>query len=114
MPQDQDHFSKLVSIWEELTDFKFTLSEIGRESLHNFLKRLPPEDIYEAMVIAADRIPTEKIQERFKYFCGVCWTRIKNDNEPTNIIYKKRGNKKAPKFLGAFLMKRISARFCQR
>lgn len=81
----QKEVIKLNIIWTELAEDKWHLSETGENSLINFLKYLEPSEVYEAMVIAAEKIPEvteERINERFKYFCGVCWNSIKGD-KPT-------------------------------
>ena len=53
-------------------------------SIRNFLKRLPPARILEAMDIAESRMyaeSNEKDWRRWKYFCGVCWRMIRGDRE---------------------------------
>jgi 5-methylcytosine-specific restriction endonuclease McrA len=44
-------------------------------SIRNFLRRLDYFEVLEAMEIAVDR--TNSPYQSFKYFCGVCWRKIK-------------------------------------
>lgn len=55
-------------------------------ALRNFCGRLPPAEIEEAIHIAFDRFPRGKSEYwRFKFFCGVCWRKIKNPKETKNV-----------------------------
>ena len=75
-----DHVEKLNTIWSELTGDVFELSDSGKNSLRNFLKYLKAADIYEIMIMASERIPEnteDRVNQRFRYFCGVCWNTIK-------------------------------------
>jgi hypothetical protein len=82
------HTEKLSKIWSELADGKWRLSSRGRNSLRNFLRYLEPAQIYDAMIIADDKVPIDDTQDsiayRFKYFCGICWNRI--NGEPAAVI----------------------------
>lgn len=52
-------------------------------SIRTFLKFLAPAEIMEAMVIAIGRVgatPRDDISA-WKYFCGVCWRKIKKDGQ---------------------------------
>ena len=44
-------------------------------SIKTFLKKLTPEEIKSSMDIALDRLANEN--QAWKYFCGVCWCKIK-------------------------------------
>jgi len=70
--------------WASLCDNKYELNESGLESLRNFLKNLVPLEIKEAMSIAANNIPTNKIESRFKYFCGICHNMIREKSGDTS------------------------------
>ena len=72
------HAEKLSEIWSDLAENKYGLTESGIASLKRFLTYLPPQDIYEAMIVASEKIvEADKIEDRFKYFCGICWSIIK-------------------------------------
>jgi hypothetical protein len=47
-------------------------------SIRMFLDRLPYFDVLEAMEIAADKHYSKG--PVFKYFCGICWRKIKRAN----------------------------------
>jgi hypothetical protein len=48
-------------------------------SVMGFLKRLPVAEVYEAIDIAFSRKPprAKRDEDTFKYFCGICWSKIK-------------------------------------
>lgn len=78
-PQDLSHHAeRLAEIWADLCEKQYSLNENGIASIWRFLMYLPPEDIYEAMIVASEKIvELDRIEERFKYFCGICWNTIK-------------------------------------
>ena len=51
----------------------------SRVSIRNFLKLLPLPVVQEAMEIACDKMIDGRISsnELFRYFCGICWNKIK-------------------------------------
>lgn len=71
--------SNLMNQWIELSEGKYQLSESGANSLQIFLsKGLTEEEIFEAMQIATNKITNhERIEERFRYFCAICWIKIR-------------------------------------
>ena len=42
------------------------------------LEKLPKHEVIEAMELAVDRLPGKRDQA-VKYFCGICWRKIKGD-----------------------------------
>jgi hypothetical protein len=46
-----------------------------RPALYRFAQRLPPEEVLEAVEIAQAKIPEGSL-DAFKYFCGVCHSKI--------------------------------------
>lgn len=58
---------------------KWTLGDDRITSIKTFIKRLPVSDIYDAVDIALSRKRATRrdYAEAFKYFCGICWTKIK-------------------------------------
>jgi len=75
---DYDILEKLKMHWEELSNNECSLTENGKKSLLTFLNYLDPDEIKDNMEIATNRIPqNERIEDRFKYFCGICWCEIK-------------------------------------
>jgi len=53
----------------------FELTPAGVKTIRRFLVDLSQEDVAEAMMIALSRIPDG--EQTWRYFCGVCWNRIK-------------------------------------
>ena len=46
-----------------------------------FIGMLPAQEIIEAIQVAFDRYPTANSDYRFKFFCGVCWRKIRRNQE---------------------------------
>lgn len=57
-------------------DYHF--SKNFKESVRKFLKELPPSEVRESMDIACARMVEP--ERAIKYFCGICWQKIKGDN----------------------------------
>jgi hypothetical protein len=71
-----DELQKISNVFTK----RFGDEEIRRDhlgSIRNFLKHLDYFEVLEAMEIAVDR--TNNPYQSFKYFCGVCWRKIKGD-----------------------------------
>lgn len=66
----------LCNVWSDLNDHEWKLNDRGKLSLKRFLKHLDKYEIEEAMEISSK---IENISQRYKYFCGVCWHKIKED-----------------------------------
>ena len=82
----------LPYVWKELNGNQYSLSNSGEESICLFLQTLTSDEIEDAMNIAKERIPNNQIEDRFKYFCGVCWNKIKIKKfirQPFNIKNKE-------------------------
>jgi hypothetical protein len=58
---------------------QFTFGPDRMTSARTFLKRLPAAEIYDAIDIAFSRRPPryKNDNDTFKYFCGICWAKIK-------------------------------------
>lgn len=58
---------------------RFTFGRDRMTSAMTFLKHMPLAEIYEAIDIAFSRRPAVRGDDHntFKYFCGVCWSKIK-------------------------------------
>jgi HNH endonuclease len=58
----------------------YGFGEAGRK----FLRYLTPEEVIEAIYIAFDRYPYAEPAStpRFKFFCGVCWKKIRSKENP--------------------------------
>lgn len=64
---------------------KWTLSDDYTKSVMLFLKSLPEIEILEAVDIAHSRYPNyshlQTNGRTWKYFCGICWRKIKGDRQ---------------------------------
>lgn len=65
---------------------KWVVSQARQISIKNFMRQLPRQHILEAMEIAVSRVRIHgnKDEEAWRYFCGICWTKIRNEKELTN------------------------------
>lgn len=70
--------------WEIATVLRKTAEEgFPRDwlrSIKTFLERLPFHEVLDAMEIAASR-PYFNESKAFRYFCGICWRKIKEDGQ---------------------------------
>lgn len=66
--------NKLDSLFNELTGSTWT--ESFKVSLKTFIEKLPVTDIEEAIEIACSRLNDP--DKATKYFCGICWNKIKD------------------------------------
>lgn len=59
---------------------KFVFGSARATSIRTFLKQLPEAEILEAMDLAFERFfpRDERDDKTWKYFCGICWTKIRN------------------------------------
>lgn len=54
----------------------WTLTSSAGRSINIFLKSLSADEIEDSMHYACSRVPRDAV---FRYFCGVCWHKIKQD-----------------------------------
>lgn len=50
-------------------------------SIKRFLEQLPFYEVLEAAEIARARMPFNATSSRFRYFCGVCWRKIRPEQD---------------------------------
>lgn len=63
---------------------RFVFGEGRARSVREFLKKLTEAEIVDAMEIAQGRIAAtsmENEEKRWKYFCGVCWNKIRDRDD---------------------------------
>jgi hypothetical protein len=78
---------EINSIYSE-TFKEWTLSEhFYTTTLKPFFEHLPKIEIVEAMRISCSRISDK--DNVIKYFCGICWNKIKSKTDPTYKIKKQ-------------------------
>jgi len=74
---EQSDINKIANIYKSNVN-DYELKETFKQtSLKNFLKKLPFNEVSEAMFIALDKTYLDE-EEKIKYFCGVCWGKIKD------------------------------------
>jgi hypothetical protein len=56
----------------------YTLSHYGLVSVRRFVEKLGVDSVAEAMEIACHRWPARD-SRIYRYFCGICWNRIRGD-----------------------------------
>lgn len=80
--QEEAEIDQVIAVYEELVD-GYTLLDKTRPSIRRFLRMLPLLEVIEAMEIAATRWAYKENDSGrstvFKYFCGICWRKIKGD-----------------------------------
>ena len=59
-------------------EYKLT-KKFLESSVKLFLKKLDCFQVEEAMITACDRV--DDADESIRYFCGVCWTKIRNNGK---------------------------------
>jgi len=74
--QDKD-IDKTVDIWRGAFT-GWTLKDKARVSIKLFLEKLPPSEVFTSMELACDRISEDR-DRAYKYFCGVCWHKIRGE-----------------------------------
>jgi hypothetical protein len=73
------HEKRLFSLWEELSGSP--LWDTARKTLTNYMELLTPEEVEEAIITAAERHDTRV--NRFRYFCGICRTKLAKKLDPS-------------------------------
>jgi len=69
-------------LWVHFADNKYRLTNSALKTLQFFLNELDQETVENAMETSFNKIPqNNRIEERFKYFCGVCWCAIKGKGD---------------------------------
>lgn len=81
--QDDASIDRIARYWGDATHpdnpGQWRLSDNLTPTVRIFLKSLPEAEILDAIDITASK--TQMIEGyTFKYFCGVCWRKIKGDN----------------------------------
>lgn len=71
--------NEISDYWSELWNYEYSLNNRGKLSIKKFLTFLEPEEIKESMDIATCKI--SNVEECFKYFCGVVYTKKRNKYE---------------------------------
>jgi len=85
-----DLVEELHEHWKHLCDNQYTLKYSARKSLAKFAEALGRDEVIDAMEIAAERFSIDKIEARFKYFCGICHNKIRSKSgDPSDEVFNK-------------------------
>ena len=58
---------------------KYTMTPDMMERARYFITMLPAEEVKEAAFLTGTRLRERSNQAQIKYFCGICWRKIKRD-----------------------------------
>lgn len=72
--KEEQILQEINDYWASFCDGQFILNEDGLSSVRRFLTKLTPTEVKEAISIAANAV--EDVEDRFRYFCGVCHNKI--------------------------------------
>ena len=72
--KEEQILQEINDYWASFCNGQYIISEKGLSSVRLFLKKLTPMEVREAISIAAKAV--EDVEDRFKYFCGVCHNKI--------------------------------------
>lgn len=79
--EKNDTNEKLIDLIHE----KISYRDRDKHSINYFIKKLPYDEILDATDIALSKFGNTYKSERFKYFCGICHSKIKNKPKMTNL-----------------------------
>lgn len=71
----EDECSEVVDVYERFNE-GFTLSPSGQVSVRNFIEKIGVHEVISAMESAYSARNVRRGNE-FKYFCGICWNKIR-------------------------------------
>ena len=71
----EDECLEVVEVYERFNE-GFTLSQSGLVSVRNFIEKIGVHEVIEAMELAYSAGNVRRGNE-FKYFCGICWNKIR-------------------------------------
>lgn len=74
---------KISKIYEDQYQ-NWTLTDSFKTSIKHFLKFLTVNEIIESLLISINKFPNNK-DDVIKYFCGICWNKIKTKENPNYI-----------------------------
>jgi len=72
---------------EQYPGWMFT-DTFEKVSLKRFLDSLPVHEVEDSLHKAISKFPTDK-DKVIKYFCGICWNKIKAITDPTYLTFKE-------------------------
>ena len=72
---------EIEKVFHEGFQTKIRFTESFKRSVKGFLKALPKSEVLEAMLLTVDRkkcCGESDIERALRYFCGICWNKIKD------------------------------------
>ena len=79
--------SKIAQLYEDQYE-GWAFSDSFKLSVKRFIESLPINEVEEAMLSAIGRFPSDK-DKVIKYFCGICWNKIKAKTDPEHSTFKE-------------------------
>lgn len=80
---EESAFRVVSDYWIKLDEGDPSRSELAGEparAVRRFLKTLPLEEVLDSVSVAFHRFGEKSGHTLFKYFCGICWKKIKERN----------------------------------
>jgi hypothetical protein len=79
--KQQKDMNEIIEYWEIINGNQWTINPSGRQSIKRFLDHLPKQEIIDAIEISTciETVYVSDIERRWKYFCGVCWHKMKDN-----------------------------------
>ena len=77
----QKDIDKIEEIFKETYPKKAFEEKFKESTIKNFINKLPLNEVIEAMSLACNRI-SNKPESTAKYFCGICWNKIRGTKFP--------------------------------
>jgi hypothetical protein len=73
--------NEIIDFWETINGNQLTINPVGRQSIKRFLEHLSIYEILDAIEISTciETKYVSDIERRWKYFCGVCWHKMKDN-----------------------------------
>jgi hypothetical protein len=73
----------LANYWLYINDGNEEISEVGKKSLCVLYSKIEDQEfIMKAMEVTHRKFKNkESTEDKFKYFCGICWNKINNGTE---------------------------------
>lgn len=88
-----------TQIWEIDDIFKYYYDQykpyclsdhFKRTSLKYFIEKIGYNEVLESLEIVIDKIP-DKAEDALKYFCGICWNKIRYPNALSIVRIEENG-----------------------
>jgi DNA-directed RNA polymerase subunit RPC12/RpoP len=72
---------RVADVWDAANP-GYLLNDLGRRDISRFVEKLGVHEVVEAMEIAVDKFAgrdeRQRLDNTFKYFCGICWKKLRD------------------------------------